>query len=65
MASAHIGFNANGHAAIKKLIEAQKATDEYKRNPEYANGLLAAWEIIHIDLQAKTAEVKALIDGWK
>ena len=65
MASAHIGFNANGHAAIKKLIEAHKATDEYKRKPEYASGMLAAWEIIHADLQAKTAEVKALIDGWK
>lgn len=38
-------MHANGHAAIKKLIEAHKATDEYKRNPEYANGMLAAWEI--------------------
>ena len=65
MASAHIGFNANGHAVIKKLIDAQKASEEYKKSPEYTNGMLAAWEAVHNDLLAKTAEVKALIDGWK
>lgn len=65
MASVHIGFNANGHVAIKKLIEVNKATDVYKRNPEYANGMLAAWEVIHNELIVRTAEVKAMIDGWK
>lgn len=65
MASAHLGFNQNGHAAVKKIIEAYKASDEYKCNPTYADGMIAAWEAIHNDLIAKTAEVKAMVDGWK
>lgn len=65
MAAAHITFNSNGHAAVKKLIDAHKNSDEYKRNPAYADGMIAAWTVIHDDLIAKTAEVKAMIDGWK
>lgn len=65
MASAHIGFNSAGHSAVKKLIDAYKASDAYKREPEYANGMIAAWESMHNDLATKSAEVKALIDGWK
>lgn len=65
MAAAHINFNTNGHAVVKKLIEGYKASEEYKRNPAYADGMIAAWEAVHNDLIAKTAEVKAMIDGWK
>lgn len=65
MASAHLGFNQNGHAAVKKIIELYKASEDYKRNPTYADGMIAAWEVIHNDLIAKTAEVKAMVDGWK
>lgn len=65
MASAHIGFNTNGQSVIKKLIESYKVSEDYKNSPEYANGMLAAWEAMHIDLSTKSAEVKALIDGWK
>lgn len=65
MAAAHITFNSNGHAAVKKLIDAHKNSDEYKRNPAYADGMIAAWTVIHDDLIAKTAEVKAMIDGFK
>lgn len=65
MAAAHVGFNTNGHAVVKKLIDTYKASDAYKREPEYANGMIAAWESMHNDLAAKSAEVKALIDGWK
>lgn len=65
MASAHIGFNAKGHEAVKKLIDAYKASDEYKRNPTYADGMLEAWNAIHNDLTARTAEIKAMIDCWK
>lgn len=65
MAAAHVGFNTNGHSIVKKLIETAKNSDDYKRNPEYINGMTAAWEAIHNDQIAKTAEVKALIDGWK
>lgn len=65
MAAAHIAFNSNGHAAVKKLIDAHKNSDDYKRNPAYADGMIAAWTVIHDDLIAKTAEVKAMVDGWK
>lgn len=65
MASAHLGFNQNGHAAVKKIIETYKASEDYKRNPTYADGMIAAWEAVHNDLIAKTAEVKAMVDGWK
>lgn len=65
MAAAHIGFNQSGHAAVKKLIEAHKASDEYKRKPEFADGMIAAWEAMHNELVSKAAEVKAMIDGFK
>lgn len=65
MAIAHINFNANGHAAVKKLIEGYKASEEYRRNPSYADGMIDAWTVIHDDLIAKTAEVKAMIEGYK
>lgn len=65
MAAAHINFNSNGHAAVKKLIDAHKNSEEYKRNPAYADGMIAAWTVIHDDLIAKTAEIKAMIDGFK
>lgn len=65
MAAAHVGFNTNGHAVVKKMIESYKSSDDYKRNPEYANGMIAAWEAIHNELISKTAEIKAMIDGWK
>ena len=64
MAAAHINFNSNGHATVKKLIDAHKNSEEYKRNPAYADGMIAAWTVIHDDLVAKTAEVKAMIDGF-
>lgn len=65
MAAAHIGFNNSGHAAVKKLIDAYKASDEYKQSPAFADGMIAAWEAVHNDLIAKTAEVKSMVDGYK
>lgn len=65
MASAHLGFNGKGHEVIKKLIEAYKTSDEYKRNPAFADGMLGAWNAIHEELIAKTAEVKAMVEGFK
>lgn len=65
MAAAHIGFNQSGHAAVKKLIEAYKASDEYKKKTEFADGMIAAWEAMHNELVNKAAEVKAMIDGFK
>lgn len=65
MASAHLGFNSKGHEVIKKLIDTYKASEEYKRNPAFADGMLGAWNAIHDDLIAKTAEVKAMVEGFK
>lgn len=65
MANAHISFNNNGHSTVKKIIENFKASDEYKKNPAYADGMMAAWEAVHNELIARTAEVKAMVDGWK
>lgn len=65
MAAAHIGFNTAGHATVKKLIDAYKASEDYKQKPAYADGMIAAWEAMHSDLTSKTAEVKAMIEGWK
>lgn len=65
MASAHLGFNSKGHEVSKKLIETYKNSEEYKRNPAYADGMLCAWNAIHEELIAKTAEVKAMVDGFK
>lgn len=65
MAQAHIGFNSKGHEVIKKLIETYKASEEYKRNPAYADGMLGAWNAIHEELIDKTAEVKAMVEGFK
>lgn len=65
MASAHLNFNTNGHNAVKKLIESYKSSEDYKRNPNFADGMISAWEAVHNDLIAKTAEVKAMVDGYK
>lgn len=65
MAAAHIGFTANGHAAVKKMIDAYKASETYKNNPAFADGMISAWEAVHNDLIARTAEVKAMVDGYK
>lgn len=65
MAEAHIKFNNEGHNVAEKLIAEYKATDEYKRNPEYANGMIEAWRAIHESMVKKTAEVNALIASFK
>lgn len=65
MAMAHLNFNTNGHNVVKKLIDAYKASEAYKQNPAFADGMIAAWEAVHNDLIAKTAEVKAMVDGYK
>ena len=65
MAAAHLSFNQNGHAAVKKLIEAYRSSEEYKRNPAYADGMMTAWEAMHNELIARTAEVRAMCDGFK
>ena len=65
MAAAHLSFNQGGHAVVKKLIEAYRSSEEYKRNPAYADGMLCAWEAMHSELIARTAEVRAMCEGFK
>ena len=65
MEYADIRFNADGHNVVEKLIESCKNSEEYKRNPEYANGMLDAWKAMHADLLAETAEVRAMIEGFE
>lgn len=65
MAAAHLNFNTNGHATVKKIIENYKNSDRYKNNSTFADGMISAWTAIHNDLIAKAAEVKSMIDGYK
>ena len=65
MAAAHLSFNQGGHAMVKKLIEAYRSSEDYKRNPAYADGMLCAWEAMHSELAARTAEVRAMCEGFK
>ncbi len=65
MAEAHIKFNIDGHNVVENLIESYKNSEEYKRNPEYANGMMDAWKAMHADLLAETAEVRAMIEGFE
>ena len=65
MAVAHLDFNSDGHQTITQMIEKYKASDDYKRKAEYADGMIAVWKAIHDDLIAKSAEVRATIDGYK
>ena len=37
----------------------------YKRNPEYANGMLDAWKAIHAEMRAQSARVAAMINQYK
>ena len=37
----------------------------YKRNPEYANGMLDAWKAIHAEMRAQSAKVAAMINQYK
>lgn len=65
MASAHLGFNANGNALIKRCIDEYRMSDMYKEHPQYADGMIDAWKDLEADLAAKSAEVKAMIDAFK
>ena len=65
MAVAHLDFNSDGHQTITQMIDKYKASDDYKRKAEYADGMIAVWKAIHEDLTAKSAEVRAMIDGYK
>lgn len=65
MAAAHLAFNTNGHNAVAKAIADYKSSDAYRNNPQYADGMMGAWDAIHADLVKQTAEVKSMVDSLK
>lgn len=62
MAEAHMKFNENGHANVKRLIE--KAEAEMKDNPMLP-GMRAMYNTIHGDIMAEAAEVRGMIAAYK
>lgn len=62
MAEAHLRFNTNGHATVKRLIEQIKLS--HNENP-MTSGMLAVYNDLHADLIAETAEVQAMITAYK
>ena len=65
MAAAHLAFNDKGHSIVTKIINQYRMSDEYKNDPSYADGMMAAWNEIHNEQIRDTAEVKAMIDAFK
>lgn len=59
MATAHLGFNAAGHAAARKLVDEQKANGS-----PLVPGMLAVYEAVHADLIKRTAQVRAMVDMY-
>ena len=62
MAAKHLDFNATGHELVKKLIADYNASG---KNHELAPGMKAVYDEIHADLMRRTAEVQAMISGYK
>ena len=62
MAAAHMAFNTNGHANVKRLID--MARTEMKDNPMMP-GMLAVYTEAHADIMAASAEVNAMIAAYK
>lgn len=65
MASAHIGFNTNGHSVVSKLIAEYKESEHHKLHPEYAEAMKDVWDAVHADIMKDTAEVQAMISTFK
>ena len=62
MAVAHIKFNETGHNNVVRVID--EAKKKHASNP-LMPGMMAAYEEMHADIMAESAEVKAMIDGYK
>lgn len=62
MAQKHLEFNTNGHALVKKMIEDYAASG---KNSELAPGMKAVYEATHADLMRESAEIAAMIAGYK
>lgn len=62
MAEAHMKFNVNGHANVKRLIDSAKI--DLKDNP-MVPGMLAVYNEMHADIMAEAAEVSAMISAYK
>lgn len=62
MAAAHMTFNNNGHANVKRLIDEARMT--MADNP-MTPGMLAVYNEMHADIMAAAAEVNAMIAAYK
>lgn len=62
MAAAHIGFNANGHNVVMRLIDSAK---EHENGNPMIPGMMAVYNEIHADLKREAAEVQAMIQNYK
>ena len=61
MAVGHMAFNTKGHAIVEQLIKTAPTADKSELVP----GMLAVYSLIHADLAAEAAEVRAMIDTYK
>lgn len=61
MATAHLTFNTNGGAMLKRLIEECRAADKSER----MEGMLEVWTERHAEIVKQCAETKAMLDCIK
>ena len=62
MAARHLEFNVQGHAIAKKMIE---DFAESGKQSELAPGMQAVYADIHADMMRDSAEIQAMIAGYK
>lgn len=62
MAAKHLEFNVKGHDLATKLIKDYAASG---RNSDLAPGMRAVYEDLHCDMMRETAEIQAMIAGYK
>ena len=62
MAAQHLAFNQAGHANVKRLIDDARAK---RADDKLMPGMLAVYEDLHADIMRESAEVQAMIAGYK
>ena len=62
MAAQHLAFNQTGHACVKRLIDEAKTK---RADDKLMPGMLAVYEDMHGDIMRDSAEVQAMIAGYK
>ena len=62
MAVKHLDFNTKGHDLVAKLIKDYAASE---RHSDLVPGMRAVYEDLHCDMMRETAEIQAMITGYK